>query len=156
MTDQVFNIAKGRVAELHNKVQTNEVAASQLVIIAIVSTDTDDLIRDVDDIAALLVLGNTAEATNGGYARIDLDDTDLDAIDNDDTNNRMDVNITVDPVFSSITGGDNWTHLVIAYDTTGSDTDANLLPLTIHDFVVTPNGGDITAQIAADGYFRAS
>lgn len=156
MANQVFNIAKGRVAEFHNKVQSNEVAASQLVLIAIVSTDTDDAVRDVDDIAALLALGATAEATNSGYARIDLDDTDLVAIDNDDANNRMDVDITADPVFSSIVGGDNWTHLVIAYDSTGSATDANLIPLTIHDFVVVPNGGDITAQIAADGYFQAT
>lgn len=156
MANQTFNISKGRVAEFHNRVQANDPAASQLVLIAIVSTDVDDLIRDVDDIAELLLLSNTAEATNSGYARIDLDDTDLDVVDNDDTNNRMDVNITADPVFSSIIGGDTWTHLVIAYDASGVGADATLIPLTIHDFVVTPNGGDITAQIAVDGYFQAS
>jgi hypothetical protein len=47
--------------------------------------------------------------------------------------------------------------LVIGYDNdTGSGTDANITPLTQHDFAVTPDGSDITAQIATGGFFRAS
>ena len=53
--------------------------------------------------------------------------------------------------------GTNWTDLVICYDSdTTAGTDSNIIPLTLHDFVVTPDGSDITAQIAAAGFFRAS
>ena len=41
-------------------------------------------------------------------------------------------------------------------DDTTAGTDANIVPLTMHDFVVTPDGSDITAQIAAAGFYRAS
>jgi len=46
---------------------------------------------------------------------------------------------------------------VTAYnsDTTGG-TDANIVPMTHHDFAITPDGSDVTAQIAAAGFFRAS
>jgi hypothetical protein len=56
-----------------------------------------------------------------------------------------------------VAAGDGWSKLVIAYDndTTGG-TDSNLIPLTAHDFVVVPDGSDITAQISATGFYRAS
>jgi len=31
-----------------------------------------------------------------------------------------------------------------------------VVPCTLHDFAVTPDGSDITAQIAAAGFYRAS
>jgi hypothetical protein len=31
-----------------------------------------------------------------------------------------------------------------------------VIPITWHDFVVTPSGTDIVAQIAATGFFRAA
>ena len=34
--------------------------------------------------------------------------------------------------------------------------DANIVPLTMHDFVVTPDGSDMTAQINTAGFYRAS
>jgi hypothetical protein len=44
---------------------------------------------------------------------------------------------------------------VIGYDsdTTGG-TDTGVVPCTMHDFVVTPDGSDITAAIAV--FYRAS
>jgi len=46
---------------------------------------------------------------------------------------------------------------VIGYDSdTAAGTDSNILPHSMHDFVVTPDGSDITAQVATAGYFRAS
>lgn len=154
MADVVFNVAKGKWGQWVQNVEDNSPAAAVLRIFAIVSTDSDDLIRDTDTITALLALGNTAEATNSGYANIALDETDI-TITVDDTNNRLDVDIT-DQVFSTIGAGDNWTHLILAYDAAGTDTDANTIPISSHDFVVTPNGGDITAVINAAGILRAS
>lgn len=40
--------------------------------------------------------------------------------------------------------------------TLAAGTDANIIPLTSHDFVLTPDGTNLTAQIAAAGFFRAS
>lgn len=49
------------------------------------------------------------------------------------------------------------TDVCIGYDsdTTGG-TDANIVPLTWHDFAVTPNGGDITVDVPVAGFYRAT
>ncbi len=155
MADIVCNIAKGKAAAYHDNVEQNSPAGCELVLIAIVSTNTDDERGDVDTVSALLALGSTVEATNTNYARKDLLAADItQAV--DDSNNWVDQDITVDPVWTSVVAGSNWTHLVVAYDPTGSSADTSLIPLTIHDFAVTPNGGDITAQIATAGYYRAA
>jgi hypothetical protein len=46
--------------------------------------------------------------------------------------------------------------LLFAYDPdTGAGTDSSVIPLHKHDFSITPDGSDVTAQIAAAGIFRA-
>lgn len=156
MADLVFNIAKGRVAEFYWRVDNNDPANSALIVAAWVSTATDATIEDLDDVAAIEADINTAEATNTNYARKTLTDTELVAFAPDDTNNRVDLDIP-DQTWTAVGAGDNWTDLSINYDNdTAAGTDANIVPCTWHDFVVTPNGGDITAQIAAAGFYRAS
>ena len=156
MPDFVFNVSKGRVAELYNRVDSNDPANSALVIVAIVATATDAVMEDYDTLAALLGDANVAEATNTGYSRVTRTDVDLAAFAPDDTNNRVDLDMA-DIDFGAITAGDNWTDLVICYDndTTGG-TDANIVPLCLYDFEVTPDGSNITAQLAADGFYRAA
>ena len=158
MADLVCNIAKGRVVEYYNRVEANDPANSALIVVALVVTgDEDAAITDYDDLAAILGDGNIAEATNTGYARKVLSDTELASLPApDDTNNRYEVDIP-DQTWTSVSAGDNWTDLLICYDsdTTGG-TDANIIPLCKYDFAVTPNGGDITAQINASGFFRAA
>ena len=157
MADFVFNISKGRVAELYNRVDTNDPANSALIVIVLATSglEADSVLQDVDTVTAL-VAGTTNEVTNTNYARKTLTDSDLGALTPDDTNNRMDVDMP-DQTWTAVAAGDGWSKLVIAYDndTTGG-TDSNLIPLTAHDFVVTPDGSDITAQINAAGFFRAS
>jgi len=156
MANLVFNIAKGRVAELYNRVDTNDPANSALIVVAIDTSDTDATIRDVDTLQALLGLSNTDEVGNTNYARKVLTDSDLSSISPDDSNEWMALDFA-DQTWSSVAAGDGWTDLVICYDSdTTSGTDANIIPLSIHDFVATPNGGDITAQLPADGFYRAS
>lgn len=156
MADFVFNIAKGRVAEFYNRVDSNDPANSALIIVVIdANGDTDATMRDRDDLSALL--GGTAnEVTNSGYARKTLTDADLTALTIDDTNDRVDLDIP-DQTWTAVAAGTAWTDLLVCYDgdTTGG-TDSNIIPLTCHDFAVTPDGSDITAQIAAAGFFRAS
>ncbi len=156
MADFVFNIAKGRVAELYNRVKSNDPANSALIIVVIdANGDTDATMKDRDDLAALL--GGTAnEVTNTNYARKTLTDADLAAFAPDDTNDRVDLDIP-DQTWTAVAAGTAWTDLLVCYDpdTTGG-TDSAIIPLTCHDFPVTPDGSDITAQINAAGFFRAS
>lgn len=157
MADFVFNIAKGRVVEYYNRVKGNDPANSALVLVVIdANGDTDATMKDRDDLAALL--GGTAnEVTNTNYARKVLTDADLAALPApDDTNDRYDIDLP-DQTWSAIAAGDAWTDIIVCYDsdTTGG-TDSNIIPLTCHDFAVTPDGSDIVAQIAAAGFFRAS
>lgn len=157
MADFVFNIAKGRVVEYYNRVEASDPTNSALVILVIdAAGDTDAAMKDRDDIAALL--GGTAnEVTNTNYARKTLTDADLAALPApDDTNDRYDVDIP-DQTWTAVAAGTAWTDLIIAYDPdTTAGTDSTLIPLTCHDFAVTPDGNNITAQINASGFFRAS
>lgn len=157
MADFVFNIAKGRVTELFNRVDTNDPANSALIILVLATSglESDATLKDKDDVAAL-VAGTTNEVTNAGYARKTLTDADITYPGPDDTNDRFDLDIA-DQTWTAVASGDGWSKLVVAYDNdTTAGTDANIVPLTAHDFVVTPDGSDITAQIAAAGFFRAS
>lgn len=157
MADFVFNIAKGRVAEFYSRVDTNDPANSALVVVVLATAglETDAVLRDKDTLTDVLA-GATNEVTNTGYARKVLTDTDLAAFAPDDTNDRVDLDIP-DQTWTAVAAGDGWSKLLICYDndTTGG-TDANIIPLTAHDFVVTPDGTDIVAQIAAAGFYRAS
>lgn len=157
MADFVFNIAKGRVVEYYNRVKANDPTNAVLVIVAIdANGDSDATMKDRDDLGALL--GGTAnEVTNTNYTRKVLTDSDLAALPApDDTNDRFDIDIA-DQTWSAIAAGTAWTDLIICYDpdSTGG-ADSAIIPLTCHDFAVTPDGSDIVAQIAAAGFFRAS
>lgn len=155
MADLVFNIAKGRVAELYNRVDTNDPANSALIVVPVdVAAVSDATIRDFDTLAAVLA-GGVTERTTGGWNRKTLTDADLAAFTPDDTNDRVDLDIA-DQVWTAVSAG-AVTDLIICYDndTTGG-TDSNLIPLTMHDFAITPDGSDVTAQIATAGFFRAS
>jgi len=157
VADQVFNIALGRVAELYNRVDLSDPtnAALIIVVLAAAGIESDAVLKDMDTLAAV-VAGTTNEVTNSGYARKTLTDADIVAFAPDDTNNRVDLDIP-DQTWTAVAAGDGWNDLLVCYDsdTTGG-TDANIVPLTMHDFAVTPDGSDITAQIAAAGFYRAS
>jgi hypothetical protein len=45
------------------------------------------------------------------------------------------------------------TKLVVAYEEAAAD--ATRIPLSHHDFAVTTDGSDLTAQINANGFMRA-
>lgn len=153
MADIVLNISKGRAAELYNRVKTNDPANSAIVVIPVdVGATSDATIRDLDTLAAILAAGVT-ERTTGGWNRKTLTDSDLAAMTPDDTNDRMDLD-TADLVWTAVTAG-AVTDLIFCYDndTTGG-SDSNLIPLTMHDFPITPDGSDVTATVA--NFFRAS
>ncbi len=155
MPDLVCNIAKGRVAELANRVDTNDPADSVLVVIPIArGAVTDAQLRDADTFAAMVTLGVT-ERTADGWERQILTDADLSALTPDDTNDRFPVDIP-DQVWTPTEAGDTVTDLVVCYDpdsTGGADT--ALVPCVVLVFAVTPNGAPVTAQFTND-IFRAA
>jgi hypothetical protein len=164
MADFVFNIAKGRVAELYNRVDSGDPTDSRLVVVVLNVTGgvaaEDAALIDADTLAAIEALSNVAEVTNTGYARKYITSSDISAISPDDTNNRMDLDIA-DQTWTAVSAGDAWMKLVVCYIPDGNasgglSADSAVVPLTAHDFAVTPDGSDITAQIAAAGFFRAA
>jgi hypothetical protein len=145
VADFVFNIAKGTVAYLAGLPAANDA----LIVIPIESSgvESDATLIDYDTVSALLAAANNEQSTMGRKTVTSV------TVTVDDTNNRTDVDIA-DQTWSGATGN-AVSDLLIAYDpdTTGG-TDADLIPLTWHDFAVTPDGSDITATIA--NLFRAS
>lgn len=158
MADGVFNIAKGRVVELYNRVKSNDPANSAFVIVLCTGTEADDTIRDADTLTALLAT-SLSEATFTNYARKTLTDSDLAALpDPDDGSNRYDLDIP-DQTWTSAGGttDNTLTRLIICYDpdTTGG-TDANIIPLCFYDFALTTQGTSFTAEVNTSGFYRAS
>jgi hypothetical protein len=148
----VTNIAKGRVAELHNRVKVGDPAAARLYAIPISrAAITDAQLADADDFAAMVTLGIT-ERTTGGWNRKTLAATDLTAIAPDDVNDRMAADF-IDLAWTAVTAG-TVTDIVVCYASVATPTNAQLLPLTVHDFPITPDGSNVTATVA--DYYRAT
>ena len=155
MADFVFNIAKGRVVEYAARVEANDPTNAVFIVAVFNAGDTDATIRDVDTVAAIEALASTAEVANSGYARKSLANGSL-TITVDDTNDRADVDFA-DQTWTAVAAGTAWTDVCIAYDSDSTaGTDANIVPMTWHDFAVTPDGSDITMQLNASGFFRAA
>src|SRR5262245_7824173 len=133
MGNFVFNIALGRVAELYNRVDTNDPANSALVIVILATTgiESDATLKDKDDLAAVVV-GTTNEVTNSGYARKVLTDSDISAFAPDDANDRVDLDLP-DQTWTAVAAGDGWNDFLVCYDgDTGAGTDSAIIPLTQH------------------------
>lgn len=156
MANFTFNTALGKAREYNDRIANNDPANSALIIVAIVTTEADATLKDLDTLAAVLANGNTAEATNTNYARIVLTDADLSPSVPDDGNDSVDLDFA-DPVFNSIAAGDNWTDLLFCYDPdTTSGDDTQIIPIDQFDFNVTPAGGNITVNLNAVGWHRFS
>lgn len=153
MANIVFNIAKGRVVEYYNRVESNDPSTSALIIIPIETSglESDATLIDADSVSALLS-GTTNEQTTMG--RKTLTDTELSALPApDDTNDRYEVSLPT--VTWTAASGNAISKLVVAYDSnTGAGTDTDIIPCTMFDFAVTPSGADI--QMTSGVFFRAS
>lgn len=152
MSDFVFNIAKGRAAELYNRVKSADPSAARLYIIPIAAgAVTDATLRDCATFADVITAGVT-ELTSGGWARKTLAAADLATLAADNTNDRMPLD-TADQTWTAVSTGTS-TDLIFAYSATASPTNAQLVPMTQHDFAITPDGSDVTATVA--DFYRAS
>lgn len=157
MANFIFNRSLGRGTEYVERVNANDPVNSAIIIevLATAGIESDATLKDKDDFAAV-VAGTTNEVTNSGYARKTLDQAGGLVITYDDTNDRVDIDMP-DQTWTAVAAGDGFNDIVTGFDSdTAAGTDANILPWSQHDFVLTPDGSDITAQIATAGFFRAS
>ena len=145
MADGVFNIAKGAIAEMYRD------AAANGIIMLLKVNQAEATLVDHDNLSVLLAAANT-EADFTNYARkTGLTGT----ITVDDTNDRVDVDIP-DQTWTAAGGAtDNTlTKALVAYENAAADT--TRVPQTHHDFALTTNGGDVTLQVNASGFYRAA
>lgn len=145
MADVVMNIALGKVKYYAELPAANDA----LIVIPLEATglEADATLRDYDDVAALLA-GTTNEQTTAGRKTVTSVTVTV-----DDTNNRVDIDIA-DQVWTGLTGNAIGA-LLIAYDPdTTAGTDSTLIPLTKHDWSITPDSSDVTATIT--NFYRAS
>ena len=159
MADQPFNIAKGRVVEFYNRVESNDPANSAFIIVLLKVSEADATLIDYDDLSTLLGAAGNTEADFTNYARKVLTDAELDTLPApDDTNNRYDIDMP-DRVYTSAGGAsnNNLVKAIICFDsdTTGG-TDANIIPCAHYDFVATTDGSNLTLEVNAAGFYRAS
>jgi hypothetical protein len=158
MADQILNRAKGRFTEWAERVNANDPANSALIIdnLATSGLETDAVLQDKDSFSDL-VSGTTNFATGTGWARKTLDQAGGIVVTYDDTNNRVDIDIPDQTWTAVADAADDVSRLATGYDSdTTAGTDANILPVSTHDFVIQPDGSDVTAQIATAGIWRAS
>lgn len=153
----VFNVAKGRAGELVKRVKDGDPGTSRLVAIPILAAgiEADSVLIDKDTVSALLS-GATDEATTGGWSRKVIAAADITTPSPDDSNDRFDY-IFGDITWTAVSAG-AVTGLVIAYcptDTTSAG-DASNVVLTAHAWAITPDGSDVTADVPATGFYRAS
>lgn len=146
MTDQVFNISKGAFVEKIRDAGTN------VLVLLLQANEAESTLIDRDTVALMLAEAGTTEATFTNYARkTGITGT----ITVDDTNDRVDVDIP-DQTWTSAGGATNntLTKLVTAYEESAADS--GRIPMTHHDFAVTTDGSDITAQVNSAGFGRAA
>lgn len=146
MSDFVFNIAKGAVAEMVRD------SAADVLILLLKASVADGTAIDYDTVAAVLGDGSTTEADFSNYAR----KTGLTgSITVDDSNDRVDVDVP-DQTWSSAGNGSNntLTDAVIAYENAAAD--ATRIPCTQQDFAVTTDGSDLTLEVNSAGFYRAA
>lgn len=138
MANLVFNVSLGRVAYLASLPATNDA----LIAVPIETTGivADSVMRDYDDLGALLAGASNEQTTMGRKTLTGV------TVTVDDTNDRVNID-AADIVWTAATGN-AISAIVICYDpdTTGG-TDADIVPLTKHDFTITPDSSDVSATV---------
>lgn len=152
MANIVFNVALGRVRELHRRVENDDPANSAIILVPIETSglESDAILRDKDTLAAVLS-GPTNEQTTMG--RKTLTQADIAFSSPDDANDRGEC--ALPEVVWTAASGNAISKMLVCYDpdTTGGD-DTAIIPLTMFDCALTPDGNNFTLN--AGTYYRAS
>lgn len=156
MSNYVFNIAKGRAAELVQRVVDNSPTGCKLVLVPLSTSDTEANSQDFDNLAAVLA-GTAVELTSGGWSRKDIVAAGISTPPTaDDTANQMEVFFD-DVTWSSLTAGVT-TGLLVCYSPGSASADGAIIPLTHHDFVVDgSSSSSATVSVpAATGFYTSA
>jgi len=122
-------------------------AALILVPIETSGLEADSVLRDKDDLAAFLS-GTTNEQTTMGRKTVTACTVTV-----DDTNDRVALDFA-DQTWTAPTGN-AISKLLICFDPdTTTGTDSSIVPLTLHDLSLTPDGNNFTLTVT--DFFRAS
>jgi hypothetical protein len=154
VADFTFNIKKGSIAALVQRVDENDPAASTLRLVPLSASGTEAQGQDLATLAAVEADANFAEQTGGGWVRKALTDSDLAPTDYavDNANNR--VNCKVPTVtWTGPAAASNTTGLLVVYDA-AAGADSTIVPLTHLTFAVTADGNDVVLN--AGDFLRAS
>lgn len=150
MANGIFNIARMRAGYYFHDSLGLSGANSRLVIVVLMVAETDDTLNNYDDLGALLGAAGNTEANSTNYARKEIAAAGV-TITINDTTNQAQVEVDSDQTWSSVSqaASESWVKLLVCYDNdNAAGTDANIVPITYHDFSVTPSGGNITADFA--------
>lgn len=158
MANGVFNISKGKAAELAQRVEDGDPGTARLQLKLLKVAEADATLEDYDTFSALLAGSNTeADFTNYGGGKT-LTAADI-TITTDDTGNDTTIQIVNNQTWTSAGGATNNTlvKLIVCYDPLNTDIDTNLVPLTHHDFSATTDGNDLTADFTTNvDFFTAA
>ena len=151
MANIVFNIAKGRVAELYRRVKLADPSTCALVLVPVETSglEDDSVLIDKDDLAAVLAGATNEQTTMGRKVLVAADLAAFPAP--DDTNDRMEVSLPT--VTWTAATGNAIAKILVAYRNATADADGAIVPLTLFDFAQTPGGSDI--QMTGGVFFRA-
>jgi hypothetical protein len=148
MADFICNIAKGRLAQYGDLPAASD--ALIMMLIEASGVEADGTLKDKTTFTDYLT-GATNEQTTGGRKTISASVT----VTVDQSNDWVDIDIP-DQVYTGLTGN-AISDVVIGYDNdTGAGNDANIIPVSQHDFSTTPDGSDVTVKIATAGIWRAT
>ena len=152
MANFVFNIAKGKAGQLFANVDANSPTGCEIVVIPIEASgvESDATLKDYDTVAAVLG-GTTNEQTTMG--RKDVVGAGV-TVTVDDSGDLLKVEIA-DQTWTAATGN-AISDLLICYSPGAASADTLIIPLTCHDFSVTPDGSDIVADVGSNGVYQAS
>lgn len=148
MANWISNITKGRFAYYATLPATND--ALIIVVLEAAGLEADATLKDYDTLAALLA-GTTNEQTTMGRKTA----TGVTVTVNDATDL---VDVDMDDLTWTAAAGNAVGALLVCYDPdTTAGTDADLIPLSKHDFTITPDGvNNVVATIGVNGFARAT
>jgi hypothetical protein len=145
MGNIVLNVALGKVAQLASLPAAND----GLVLVPLEATGlvNDATMRDYPTLQALLAGASNEQTTIGRKALANVTVT---------VNNTSDrVEVDADDVVYAAPAGSALGAVVICYDPDiGTGDDSTIIPLTKHDYAITPEGDSLTVTIA--DLFRAT
>jgi hypothetical protein len=153
MANIVFNCAKGRINELYYRVENNDPTNCAFILVPLETSglESDAVLKDKDDLAAVLS-GATNEQTTMG--RKTLEAAELAAMPSPDDSGDLLATALPTVTWTAATGN-AISKILVCYDpdTTGG-ADSAIIPLTLFDCVVTPDGTDI--QLTGATFHSAS